>query len=381
MENKKIIVIDQTLREGMQYRGLMFSLDQRMKILEFQEALGVDICQAGYPSAHELEAGMVKSLFEHGKKSGYKIRTAAMGRANIHDADILLKTGIMDLHFHIHIQHGAEPQELDDALTGLIKTIDFVRQRKKNAVVSIAMLDIGKSLDDVLEHCVLVLSRHRVDMISLPDTSGMMAPHEVYEKISPLSALAGKTKVSIHCHNDLGMASANSIMGILAGGKVLEASALGVGERNGIADLYATAIVLKSRGVDMNLRIDDPDLFREYYGYVDGIVHEQTGDHLLTFNTPVFGGAVKTHTAGTHGGGQYGLAFEEHFYLNVLCGRGLVKKYLDQHHLNCPPDRLDALTQAVKSESLRLNRSLALGEIQTLVSSFQDNLDPTPLKS
>ena len=66
MENKKILIIDETLREGMQYRGVMFCLEQRMKILEFQEALGVDICQAGYPPAHVHEAAVVKTLFEEG---------------------------------------------------------------------------------------------------------------------------------------------------------------------------------------------------------------------------------------------------------------------------------------------------------------------------
>ncbi len=375
MENK-IIIIDETLREGMQYRGMMFSLGQRMKLLEFQEALEMDICQAGYPPAHELEAGIVQALFEHGKKSGYKIRVAAMGRANLHDAGILLDTGIQDLHFHLSVKPEAGPDELEAILSDLLKTINLVRQKTPHAVVSMALLDMGRSKDDVLEHCVSFLSRHKIDILSLPDTSGIMAPHEVHEKISTLSALAGASRISIHCHNDLGMASANSIMGILAGGRVLEASVLGMGERNGIADLYTTAKILKSRGVDMNLKIDDLSLFREYYEYVDAIVHEQTGDHLMTFNTPVFGHGVRTHVAGTHADGQYGSSVEADFYLNVLCGRHLVQKYLILHHLSCPARLLDDLTLAVKSESIRLNRCLLPDEIQILISSFKDKITP-----
>jgi len=239
-------------------------------------------------------------------------------------------------------------------------------------VISVAMLDMGRSGPDVLEHCMSFLSRHGIDMISLPDTSGLMAPHEVYEKISRLSALAGAARISIHCHNDLGMASANSVMGILAGGRVLEASALGIGERNGIADLYTTAKILRDQGVDMNLKVDELSLFREYYDYVDGLVYEQTGDHLLNFNTPVFGRGVGTHTAGTHAGGQYGLARETDFYLNVLCGRGLVQKYLACHSLSCPAEQLDELTRTVKSESIRLNRCLTAPEIQALVQNLTD---------
>jgi 2-isopropylmalate synthase len=293
-----------------------------------------------------------------------------MGRAHIRDAEILLATGIRDIYFHLHISPQAGPNAVDAVLTDLLKPVGEVRKKSPGAVISVAMLDMGRSGPDVLEHCVSFLSRHGIDMISLPDTSGMMAPHEVYEKISRLSSLAGAARISIHCHNDLGLASANSVMGILAGGKVLEASAMGIGERNGIADLYTTAKILRDQGVDMNLEVDDLALFREYYGYVDGLVYGQTGDHLLNFNTPVFGRGVGTHTAGTHAGGQYGLARETDFYLNVLCGRGLVQKYLAGHGLSCPAEQLDELTLAVKSESIRLNRCLTLAEIQALIQNL-----------
>ena len=76
--NRKILVIDQTLREGMQFQGLVFSLKQRIKILEFQEALGIDVCQAGYPSAHPMEAAIVSRVAAHAKKNNFHIRTAAL---------------------------------------------------------------------------------------------------------------------------------------------------------------------------------------------------------------------------------------------------------------------------------------------------------------
>jgi len=373
MENKKIIIIDETLREGMQYRGMMFSLEQRIKILEFQEALCVDICQAGYPPAHDREAAAVKTLFEEGKSKGYRIRVAGMGRAHVKDADILVQTGIRDIHFHLHIAPKAGPNAVNAVLSDLLKPVEAVRKRVPEAILSIAMLDIGRSDPDMLCRCVSFLSRHGINMISLPDTSGMMAPNQVFDIISRLSGLAGNRILSIHCHNDLGMASANSVMGILAGGRVLEASALGIGERNGIADLYTTARVLKDQGFEMSLKTDNPDLFREYYDYVDALIFEQTGGHRMNTDTPIFGAAGRTHTAGTHAGGHYGLAEEKDFYLNVLCGKGLVEKYLMHHGLFCPADLLDTLTQAVKSESIRLNRCLTKKDVQALIVSLIEN--------
>jgi 2-isopropylmalate synthase len=158
-------------------------------------------------------------------------------------------------------------------------------------------------------------------------------------------------------------------MGILAVGRVLEASALGIGERNGIADLYTTAKTLQDQGYTININTDDLATFKAYYAYVDAIVYEQQRHHLLDVNTPVFGDAVKTHVAGTHAGGDYGLASEEHFFLNILCSKLLVKKYLACHAIKCPADRLDLLTVKIKSASAQLNRCLTRTEIKHLTAS------------
>ena len=370
MENKKIIIIDETLREGMQYRGLVFSLEQRLAILDFQEKLKVDICQAGYPPAHESEADVVRALCLYAKKNKYNIRIAAMGRANLADAKLLLSTQVNDLHFHLHIKNDAGQKRLDQILSDLLKTIDFVRKQRPNASISIAMLDIGRSEHRILDQCVCFLSRHHVDIISLPDTSGMMAPNQVFEKIHPLSSKSLDTKISIHCHNDMGMASANSVMGILAGGRVLELCALGIAERNGIADLYTTAKTLQNQGFDIRINTDDLPTFYAYYEYVDAIVYEQTHEHLLTFNTSVFGDAVKTHVAGTHAGGEYGISKQEQFFLNVLCGKGLVKKYLDREKISYDEKRLEHITSTIKKQSFTLGRRLKKNEIRVITRSL-----------
>ena len=369
MKNKKVTIIDETIREGMQYRGLMFSPEQRLKVLEFQEKLKVDICQAGYPPAHESEADAVRTLLKHAKKNNYNIRIAAMGRTNIHDAAILIDTSVNDLHFHVHIKNDVKQNKLDQILNDLLKTIKFVKKQNSDAIMSVAMLDIGRSDDGVLEHCVSFLG-HYINILSLPDTSGMMAPNQIFEKINPLASRAEQADLSIHCHNDMGMASANSVMGILAGGRILEASALGIGERNGIADLYSTAKTLKDQGFDIHLNTDDLTTFKAYYEYVDSIVYEQTHDHLLTANTPVFGDAVKTHVAGTHAGGEYGIATEERLFLNSLCGKKLVKKYLDQKEFTYDEKKLEKITANIKNQSIALERRLTGDEIKTIAESF-----------
>ncbi len=370
MANKKIILIDETIREGMQYRGVVFSLEQRLRILAFQEKLRVDICQAGYPPAHNNEADLVRKLYQHAQKNNFNIRIAAMGRANLADASILLDTHVNDLHFHLHIKNDAGEKRLDQILSDLLKTIDLVRKQRPNASISIAMLDIGRSENYILDKSVSFLSDHHIDVISLPDTSGMMAPNQVFEKIHPLASKSLDTKISIHCHNDMGMASANSVMGILAGGRVLELCALGIAERNGIADLYTTAKSLQDQGFDIRLNTEDLSTFYAYYAYVDNIVYEQTHEHVLTVNTPVFGDAVKTHVAGTHAGGEYGISKEAQFFLNILCGKGLVQKYLDREKISYDETRLEDITSCIKKQSFTMGRRLKKNEISAIAASF-----------
>lgn len=372
MKDRPIIIIDETLREGMQYRGLMFSKKQRITILDFQEHMGVDICQAGYPPAHEQEAETIKALVEHTRKNNYKIRIAAMGRANLHDAAILLDTGVSDLHLHLHIQPGLPEDDLDQSLNDLLPVHRFIQKQAKNANLCIVMLDIGRSDKNTLEQCVKFCHLHKINMLSLPDTSGILAPNQIFDILSPLCGLPGKCKLSVHCHNDMGMASANSIMGILAGGNVLEASVLGIGERNGIADLFTTAKALKDQGCLVNLKTCDLKSFQAYYQYIDDIVYEQINDHLLNANTPFFGDAVKTHVAGTHAGGEYGMASEERYYLNSLCGKHLVTKFLHLHKIPCPQDRIGPLTQEIKTQSIRLNRSLTPTDIKKIIVLLAD---------
>ncbi len=369
-KDKKIIVIDQTIREGMQHRGIVFSTNQRKKILQFQEILGVDICQAGYPPAHVSEEENIRYLQNIVQKKDYKIRIAALARAYIKDVDSLIATGIKDFHLHAHIKPGAPEKEKKHQLAGIRETIEVLRDRQSNAVISLAMLDIGTT-DAVFlkETTAFLMENINIDILSLPDTSGIMAPVKLYEKIKPIAHMAGdfSTKISVHCHNDLGLASANTLAGVSAGAEVIEVSVLGIGERNGIADIFTVGKILKDQGYETRLKTDETEGFKAYYKYVSNICLAQTGEALLSYNTPFFGNGVKTHVAGTHAGSTFGISEEEDFYLNLLCGRHLVKKYLESRHIAFRPDQLNAVTEKIKSTSAELGRSLKAHEIQDIV--------------
>ena len=196
-----------------------------------------------------------------------------------------------------------------------------------------------------------------------------MAPNQVYERVGIISRLAkGKnTPIGIHCHNDLGMATANTITGVLAGASVVEASALGIGERNGIGDIFITAKNLKEQGFDLNIQTEKADIFREYYEFVDTVCCQKTGIKLLNYNTPFFGKSTKTHVAGTHGIGQFGLAAGQEFYLNVLCGKHLVENYLKLHKIGYKKEYLPEIVARIKNKSAETNMCVTREEVKDIV--------------
>lgn len=375
MGKTKITIIDETIREGMQHNGIVFTYPEREKILEFQERLGLDISQAGYPPAHSTEKDNLKKLCLSAEKKGYKIQVAGMGRAFMNDAEVLVKTGINHFHLHSHINSDGD-KDREEILSHITETIEFIRKEKTGAKISIAMLDIGRTDPRILEKFSdFLINKLKIDILSLPDTSGIMAPNFMYDKIHPIAVLASKSKtqISIHCHNDMGMASANTIMGIHAGAEILEASALGIGERNGIADMFITGKILKDQGFEMNLKTNETEIFRQYYKYVNEICRTQTGENLLHVNTPFFGDAVKTHVAGTHGATAFGITAldpartcKQKIFLNLLCGKHLVEKYLKTAGIEYNKKKINTITANIKSESADLKRRLTDKEIKCI---------------
>lgn len=365
---KRIRVIDETLREGMQFHGLVFTLEQRIRILEFQEMLGVDVCQAGYPPALDREAQIVKALADHSRLNNFKIRTAALGRALLSDADTLIHTGVDDPHFHFHIRPETGESEIFGILGKLQSLFSDVTKRLPQAEISLAMLDMGRTDPAFLERCAVFFdSAQGLSILSLPDTSGIMVPDQVRERVSMLNQKLTRLNLSIHCHNDMGMATANTLTGVMAGAGLLEASVLGIGERNGLADLYTTAVMLKNQGIETRLDLDNFEGFKAYYTYVNQIVKDQTGLNLMDYCCPVFGAAVRTHVAGTHARGDFGTVCEEAFFLNPLCGRGLVKKYLNKNGISFAPEALESITLTIKHRSMDKGRSLSKQEVREII--------------
>ncbi len=371
MTSPEITVVDLTIREGMQYRGLMFSPQERSCILEFQETLGVDVSQVGYPPAHVSELAHVENLFIEAKKRDYTIRVTGLCRALVEDVGPMLESGLNEFHLHtVFTEETLKQRSIESIYRSLESTIRTIRSRVEDACIEISLIDVGKTDAVLLEECcAFLMDPLGVDIITLPDTSGMMAPNQVYQKVKSIvrRAAGKKTRISVHCHNDMGMASANTIMGVTAGASVVQVSALGIGERNGLGDLFVVSKTLKEQGYQLNIETENIELFQKYYEYVDELCRKKAHIGLLTYNTPFFGKAMKTHVAGTHGAGKFGIDSDEDFYLNVLCGKHLVKKYLKLNGIAFDENKIEEIVRRTKDKSVELNRFVTEREMADMV--------------
>jgi isopropylmalate/homocitrate/citramalate synthase len=372
MDNRKLVIVDQTIREGMQYRGLMFSFAERLRILEFQEYLGVDISQVAYPPAHESEIDVARKLCDEAKRREFSLKTACLCRALEVDVNQMITFGLSDFHLHTAVtEHMLERYSVDEIYDSLSKTVELIRSSVKAPCIAVSLLDIGKTdLKLLLKSADFLINHLGIDILSLPDTSGTMAPNDVFDRIQYITGLAKekKTVIGVHCHNDMGMATANTIMGVLAGACVVDASALGIGERNGIGDLFIVGSILKEQGFNLNLKTENIKLFKAYYEYINQLCFKKTGTYLLNYNTPFFGDSAQTHVAGTHGIADYGVASGQQFFLNVLCGKHIVKKYLDLNHIRYEPSQLPYIVKRIKDKSVEQNRCLTEKEISDIAS-------------
>jgi len=371
MKHSEILVCDQTIREGMQYRGLVFTVEERLKILEFQESLGVDISQVAYPSAHESEKDALRLLKNEAHKKKYKIRIAGLGRAIEKDVDQIAETGAVDVHMHSVIKRGTlNRHSFDESIKPLGKVIRYARSKINDPYIAVSILDIGMADSDLLKETAAFLTHDMcIDLLTLPDTSGIMAPNLLYGRIRDIvSFLEGsRTRIGVHCHNDMGMATANTVVGAVAGASLIEVTALGIGERNGIGDLFLVGSTLKKQGYQINLKTENIEKFRDYYEFVNGLVREKTGSGLLDYNTPFFGDANHTHVAGTHGAVSYGRRQGEECLLNVLCGKHLVAKFLDSNNIPYNKRHLPIIVKRVKDRSAEQGRRILKEDVLDIV--------------
>jgi 2-isopropylmalate synthase len=259
--NEKLYIFDTTLRDGEQVPGCQLNTVEKIEVAKALEALGVDIIEAGFPISSPGDFNSVVEISKAVKQPVICALTRAVKKDIEVAAEALhfaknkrIHTGIGTSYYHINYKLKSTEDEIIE------RASEAVRYAKKFVEdVEFYAEDAGRTDNVYLAKVIEAVVAAGATILNIPDTTGYCLPQEFGEKIRFLKENVkniDKTIISTHCHNDLGMATANTISGILNGARQAEVTINGIGERAGNTSLEEVVMILKSRkhiGVDTTI--------------------------------------------------------------------------------------------------------------------------------
>jgi 2-isopropylmalate synthase len=250
MANGKIDIFDTTLRDGEQIPGCKLNTTEKIRLALALEELGVDIIEAGFPISSPGDFESVNEIAKVIKNATVCGLTRAVQKDIEVAAEALkpairprIHTGIGTSDLHIKAKFNSTREEI------LERAIQAVKWAK-NFVDDVEFYaeDAGRTDNDYLARVVEAVIKAGATVVNIPDTTGYCLPHQYGEKIAYLInnvPNVDKAILSCHCHNDLGLATANSIAGVLNGARQIECTINGLGERAGNTSLEEVVMILK----------------------------------------------------------------------------------------------------------------------------------------
>jgi 2-isopropylmalate synthase len=250
MPDKKVFIFDTTLRDGEQVPGCKLNTKEKIEIAVKLEELGVDIIEAGFPISSPGDFHSVEEISKIIKNSTVCGLSRAVQKDIEVAADALrhakrprIHTGIGTSDFHIKSKFNSTREEILQRATQAVKWA-------KNFVDDVEFYaeDAGRTDNEYLAQVIENVIAAGATVVNIPDTTGYCLPYQYGDKIAYLINNVkniDKAVISCHCHNDLGLATANSIAGVIAGARQIECTINGLGERAGNTSMEECVMVIK----------------------------------------------------------------------------------------------------------------------------------------
>ena len=351
----KLVIFDTTLRDGEQVPGSQLNTVEKIEIARELELLGVDVLEAGFPMS---SPGDFKSVTEISKAVTKPI-ISALTRAQERDIDIAIEslkfakrgrvhTGIGTSPLHIKYKFNSTPEQI---IERAVKAVSYARRFIDD--VEFFAEDAGRTPNEYLAQVVEAVIAAGATTINLPDTTGYCTPYEYGDKIKYLMnnvKNVDKAILSAHCHNDLGMATANALAGVLNGVRQVECTINGIGERAGNTSMEEIVMIVKSHK-DMPVYTDiDTKRFMKLSRMVSNMMRMPVQP-----NKAIVGRNAFAHSSGIHQDGMLknrenyeiidpadvGIS-DSSIVLSARSGRAALDHHLKRLGYNLKPDDLDS---------------------------------------
>ncbi len=248
----RVVIFDTTLRDGEQCPGATMTLEEKLEVAELLDAMGVDIIEAGFPIASNgdfdavsLIATKVKNATVAGLARAISVDIARAGEAVRHAARPRIHTFVSTSPIHLAHQMRKTEEEVLEIIIGTVT-------QARNLIDDIewSAMDATRTSIEYLCRCVEAAIKAGATTINLPDTVGYATPDEyraMFRDIRERVPNSDKAIFSAHCHNDLGLAVANSLAALEGGARQIECTLNGIGERAGNAALEEVVMAIKTR--------------------------------------------------------------------------------------------------------------------------------------
>ena len=300
MQKDQVKIFDTTLRDGEQVPGCKLDTKNKLIIAEKLDELGVDVIEAGFPISSPGDFKSVVEISKIVKKSS----DCGLTRAVKKDIDVAVNslkyakyprihTGIGTSETHIKYKFNSNKEKIIE------RAVDAVSYAKKfiNDIEFYAE-DAGRTDNDFLALVCEKVIKAGATVLNIPDTTGYCLPNEYGEKIKYLMENVNsieKVTISCHCHNDLGLATANSISGVINGARQIECTINGIGERAGNTSLEEVVMILRQHPY-LNL---DTNIISKYLYPISQLVSESMG-MIVQPNKAIVGANAFAHSSGIH---------------------------------------------------------------------------------
>jgi len=303
-EQENVLIFDTTLRDGEQSPGATMSHTEKLEIAELLDEMGVDIIEAGFPIASEGDFQAVSEIAKRSKNSVI----CGLSRANFRDIDRCWEAVQHATKPRIHTFIGTSPLHrqipnltMDEMADVIHETVTHARNLCEN--VQWSPMDATRTEIEYLYRVVEIAIKAGATTINIPDTVGYTAPRECANLISSLrDNVPGADNVvfATHCHNDLGMATANALAAVEAGARQIECTINGLGERAGNTALEEVVMALRVRNDIMpyQTKIDSTKLMN-----LSRMVATVSG-FQVQYNKAIVGKNAFAHESGIHQDGM-----------------------------------------------------------------------------
>lgn len=243
-----IEICDVTLRDGEQMPGVVFRADEKLDIALRLDEIGIEVIEAGFPVVSAAEKNAVKEVCD----LELNAKISALSRSVKGDVDAALDCGVDMISIFIaaselHLKHKLH-MSCPEAIRCALDTVEYAKDH--GLIVRFSAEDATRTDFDILKKLYKKAEEYHADYISMADTVGIMNPRTTYFMISEIKKVV-KIPICMHCHDDLGMALANTLAGAEAGAKQLHTTVNGIGERSGNTPLEELLMALRlHHGID-----------------------------------------------------------------------------------------------------------------------------------